>query len=176
MKKPIIIWGGADVDSKYYGQVRSKYAQQPNPEQDTRDFLKVKKAIENNVPVIGICRGAQLLCVHHGGSLYQHSRPRINTHPIATIDGKMFTDVAAGHHQIMRPDGHFQLVGWNPEYTLVWETDEGSTPVKDCAEIVYYPNTHCLAVQPHPEWDKKDAPFVKWLNEYLIKLEIDYSF
>ena len=136
----------------------------------------IKAAIAIGRPIIGVCRGAQALCVHHGGSLWQHSAPRVQSHSIATIDGKVFKKAEAGHHQIMKPVGHYQLVGWNPEMTLCYTSDTENIPVRNCAEIVYYPNTRCLAIQPHPEWEKEKTDFVLWLNQYIKKLNIDYEF
>ena len=175
-KVPLIIWGGADVCSTYYNESRSKFAQQPDVYQDKKDFFLVKEAIARQQPIIGVCRGAQLLCVAHGGKLWQHTIPKSQWHPVSTNDGKTFYNVTAGHHQIMRPQGNFELIGWNPEETKVYVTDEKVEMLSDCAEIIWYPNTKCLAVQPHPEWSAKGNTFVEWLNEKIKSLNIDYKF
>lgn len=189
MKKPIVLWGGTDVDSFLYGEKRSKYSQQPDHSRDDVEWVILEQAIIHNTPVVGVCRGAQLVCVFNGGKLYQHSEPKIHNHSIMVesvgsgnfdslrdVEIKIFNSVAAGHHQIMRPAGNFTILGWNPEPVKVWRTDDDMVLERDTAEVVWYPNTKMLAIQPHPEWAVKNDPFVKWINNTMKELEIDYEF
>lgn len=111
----------------------------------------------------------------NGGSLYQHSKPTNQSHDIETTGG-MFHNVAAGHHQIMRPSGNYEILGWNPEPTLVWINDELAVMVSNTAEVVWWPDTKCLAIQPHPEWEDTTTPFNHWINNVMKRLEIDYEF
>lgn len=64
--------GGGDVDPKYYGE-REEYDHiSVNPERDRFEFALMHRVLKTRKPVLGICRGAQLLNVAMGGSLYQH--------------------------------------------------------------------------------------------------------
>lgn len=67
----LLLTGGVDVNPSLYGE-------EPIPEcgeiQDIRDRLEYRlmdQALEANMPVLGICRGSQILNVYLGGSLYQ---------------------------------------------------------------------------------------------------------
>lgn len=184
MKKPIVLWGGTDVDSFLYGEKHSKYAQHPDHSRDDKEWMMLEQAVLHKTPVVGVCRGAQLICVFNGGKLYQHSEPKEHCHSIVVNDStfgyvydeKVFQNVTAGHHQIMRPAGNFHLLGWNPEPVMVWANDDENFLERDTAEIVWYPDTKMLAIQPHPEWGVKGDKFVEWLNGLMRDLEIDYEF
>lgn len=174
-KIPLVLWGGTDVDSKYYNKPKSKFAQHPNKERDEAEYGLVQGAIRDGHPIIGVCRGAQFLCVINGGELYQHSVPHEQCHSIMTNEGE-FKDVSAGHHQVMKPKGNFVVYGWNPNEVKVWDDDSTSHMEKDTCEVVWYPETKCLAIQPHPEYERKGHPFIKWLDNLIKSLDIDYSF
>ena len=128
MEKPaLILWGGTDISPRYYQQLPGKHTQHANHKRDAREFAQATKAIYEGQAIVGICRGAQLLCVLNGGSLYQHSEPTKQDHPIVCLTAKppyiekTYYNVSASHHQIMRPEGNYQVLGWNPEETLVYE-------------------------------------------------------
>ena len=67
----IIMTGGEDIDPKYYGEENHPQLGEVNHERDGYDLTLVKLAIEHNVPILGICRGLQLINVAMGGTLYQ---------------------------------------------------------------------------------------------------------
>lgn len=183
---PLVLWGGTDVDSFLYGEKHSKYSQQPNHSRDDVEWVQLEQAVIHKTPVVGVCRGAQLICAFNGGKLYQHSEPKEQNHSIkvalkgegawGTTPTKIFQSVSAGHHQIMRPAGNFVLLGWNPEPVKVWVSDDKTSMEPATAEVVWYPDTKMLAIQPHPEWASKNDPFVKWVNNVMKELEIDYEF
>lgn len=176
MDKPTLLWGGVDVDSALYNEPRNKYAQRPNKQQDIRDQILFNDAVLNDKPIIGVCRGAQMLCILNGGSLYQHSEPERQNHSLLTLDGILFDSATAGHHQVMNPRGVYTVYAWNPGHVEVWHDDERHTSIKNTAEVVYWPQTKSLGIQPHPEWAAPNDPFVIWLNGLIKKLDIDYQF
>jgi len=49
--------------------------------------------------------------------------------------------------------------------------DDVDTPMfySYVTEVVYYPKTKSLCIQPHPEWMKQDSPFVQWINKFIRK-------
>ncbi|ANQ23868.1 hypothetical protein BA893_19785 [Vibrio natriegens] len=65
----LIIGGGDDIDPEHYGGEASE-RDEFDPERDKLEIEWIKWALENQVPILGICRGAQLLNVVHGGNLY----------------------------------------------------------------------------------------------------------
>lgn len=176
MQEPLVLWGGVDVNTSLYDQQQLSFTQNPNKERDFIEITAIQEAIDNGVPVVGVCRGAQLLCVVNGGSLYQHSRPHVQDHSLSTLDGKIFERVSAGHHQIMRPTGEHIVYAWNPSNVIVWVSEDVSYPQENTAEVVWFPKTKCLAIQPHPEWANKGDSFVTWVNNLMAELEINYEF
>ncbi len=68
----IVFTGGEDVGPHFYGEeVIEDAGVKCNAPRDTSDFLLASLAIEGKLPVLGICRGMQLLNVALGGTLYQ---------------------------------------------------------------------------------------------------------
>lgn len=67
----ILIPGGADVDPGSYGETRHVRCQRTDPPRDGVEVQLIRWAIEDGKPVLGICRGIQLIALATGGSLYQ---------------------------------------------------------------------------------------------------------
>ncbi|MFI4991514.1 MAG: gamma-glutamyl-gamma-aminobutyrate hydrolase family protein [Solirubrobacterales bacterium] len=68
----LLLAGGADIDPATYGQQPHPQTQETVPERDAFEIALTRGAIERDVPVLGICRGMQLINVALGGSLTQH--------------------------------------------------------------------------------------------------------
>ncbi len=64
--------GGHDLEPKAYGADPSPRTLEAHPERDEQEIQLLKWAIEDNKPVLGICRGMQLINVALGGTLHQH--------------------------------------------------------------------------------------------------------
>ena len=63
--------GGVDVDPAAYGESRSALCGRTDPARDWTELLLVRWALADRKPVLAVCRGAQLINVAVGGSLYQ---------------------------------------------------------------------------------------------------------
>jgi putative glutamine amidotransferase len=71
----VIITGGRDVDPRAYGQQPHPATDEPvgdNRARDALEFALVDGAVRRGMPVLGICRGAQVINVALGGTLHQH--------------------------------------------------------------------------------------------------------
>src|SRR5918911_181434 len=68
----LVVSGGPDVEPVRYGERPGPHTQPPNRDRDTSELLLLRKAIDGGKPVLGICRGMQLLNVLRGGTLHQH--------------------------------------------------------------------------------------------------------
>jgi putative glutamine amidotransferase len=68
----LIVTGGRDVGPASYGQLRHSATDEPAGERDAWEFALLEVALRRGMPVLGICRGAQVLNVALGGTLHQH--------------------------------------------------------------------------------------------------------
>src|SRR5437899_6145488 len=76
----LVLAGGADIDPSSYGQEAHPNTTGTVPERDTFEVALVRAAIELDMPVLGICRGMQLINVACGGTLLQHLPERFGHH------------------------------------------------------------------------------------------------
>jgi len=68
----ILFSGGDDVDPSFYGEEKSEKCVGINIERDIFEIALYNEAVKRKLPMLGICRGCQLLNVAAGGTLYQH--------------------------------------------------------------------------------------------------------
>lgn len=167
MQEPLILWGGTDIDPAIYGQKPLKWTQQADSERDDKELYEIDMAIFYKRPIIGICRGAQLLCAYNGGKLIQHSRiaRKKNRATLITHDEYEFT-APVDHHQIMVPGGDdYELLAEEEVIHTRWKDNDHSYTEWYIPHVIYYPKTNSLAVQPHPEWEHSKTEFINWLNK-----------
>jgi putative glutamine amidotransferase len=159
----LLLAGGADIDPASYGQTPHAETQDSVPERDAFEIALTRAAIERDLPLLGICRGMQLINVALGGTLNQHlpehlgheqHRRVIGTfdgseHDVEVIDGTLAMDViGAGvhgtkshHHQGVERLGEGLRVG-------------ARSPLDGLVEAVELPDrSFVLGVQWHPEAD-----------------------
>ena len=67
----LLFTGGEDIAPAYYGEARDERCQEPDPERDLFEIHLARAGLDRRVPVLGICRGLQVLNVAAGGTLYQ---------------------------------------------------------------------------------------------------------
>jgi carbamoylphosphate synthase small subunit len=175
-ESPYIFWGGTDVDARLYGKKSLPQAALPDVQRDVFESKMYHRYVKEGQPVLGICRGAQLMCVLNGGTLWQHTGDHGCYHAIETVDGT-FQNVPAGHHQIMNPEGtDHVLLGWSPFTSRVLDHDGKPFDLEKSAEVIYFPKTRTLACQPHPEYRPHHKEFNAWLNakcEELLGCSLD---
>lgn len=83
----LMLAGGADIDPASYGQQAHAETGSTAPERDAFEIALVRAAIERDVPVLGICRGMQLINVALGGTLLQHLPERFGHHEHRRVVG-----------------------------------------------------------------------------------------
>jgi putative glutamine amidotransferase len=72
---------GADIEPSLYGAQRDPHTRPPNERRDRSDMVALTVAEQRGIPVLGICRGLQLLAVTRGGTLHQHLPEHAPRHP-----------------------------------------------------------------------------------------------
>lgn len=173
----IVIWGGADISPSIYKEPVSQYTG-AGEGLSARDAIEVKfaqTAIEHGVPIIGVCRGAQLACALAGGKLVQHVNGHGRDHAITTKDGRQMI-TSSVHHQMMYPwDVEHDLIAWTTENrssTYIGGNNEEMVGMHERGiepEIVYFPKIKALAIQGHPEFMRPDCTFVKYCMDLTRK-------
>src|SRR4051794_1631605 len=68
----LVLAGGADIDPASYGAEPHRCTTNTRPERDAVEIALARRALEGDLPMLGICRGMQLLNVALGGTLIQH--------------------------------------------------------------------------------------------------------
>lgn len=71
----VVLPGGGDLDPRLYGEVPGDACYDVSPAQDDLDLAIARRSIDAGLPVLGICRGHQLLNVLYGGTLIQDMDP-----------------------------------------------------------------------------------------------------
>ena len=144
--------GGGDVDPKYYMEDRHPLCGEANEERDAFELSLLTSVMLRDKPVLGICRGIQLLNVGLGGSLFQHVEghsagdgPDV-WHDVYIRQGTLLHDIM-GKDVIRTNSWHHQMVkGLGKSVKVCADLADGRT------EAIWMPGRKFfLGVQWHPE-------------------------
>jgi putative glutamine amidotransferase len=83
----LMLAGGADIDPAAYGAERHAETLDTVPERDVFEIALVRGALQRDMPILGICRGMQLINVARGGTLLQHLPERFGHHEHRRVVG-----------------------------------------------------------------------------------------
>ncbi|HWM32690.1 MAG TPA: gamma-glutamyl-gamma-aminobutyrate hydrolase family protein [Pseudolysinimonas sp.] len=158
----VLLAGGEDVDPANYGASPAPQLGAIDPARDAFELALTRGALEHDVPLLGICRGQQLLNVALGGTILQHVDGHLQrehrgerTHDVSVVAGTrhagMYGDrtrVNSFHHQTVERLGDGAVAAAHDADGHV--------------EAIDVPGARALAVQWHPETFGGDPAF-DWL-------------
>jgi len=157
----LLLAGGADVDPASYGAEAHAETRGTWPERDAFEIALALRALERDLPLLGICRGMQILNVALGGSLDQHLPESLGSQAHRTIAGTF-----SEHHVRLEPGslacaatGVDGLVVWSHHHQGVDRLGEGlrvtgRAEEDELVEAVELPGKRfALGVIWHPEED-----------------------
>lgn len=171
-KDIILLYGGEDISPSLYGQKAIRSAANDIPSfRDKREWEITKEAVRLGKPIFGICRGAQMLCIYGGGTLFQHVDGHSQEgHTLKTITGhSIFTNSC--HHQAMRLDTDAVLIAETDKKIAKYRfTDQEKAIESDEPEVemAWWPHLNAVGVQGHPEWLGYTSQMMKYCS-FLIK-------
>jgi putative glutamine amidotransferase len=169
----LILAGGVDVGPATYGASAHPATDAPNEERDAFELALARRALERDLPLLGICRGMQVLNVAAGGTLHQHLPDVVGSdvhrrtlgvftdHEVRLEDGSLAARAAgetvhpskSHHHQAVDVLGEgFVVTGWSAE-------DELPEAIEDPAR------RYALGVQWHPEADETSRLIASLVEE-----------
>lgn len=159
----LLLVGGQDISPHLYGEEPRQVMGQVSPDRDAHEMRLIKATIEAGKPILGLCRGMQLINVIFGGSLYQYlsennkitvqhvqrTMATYTTHSISIAADSYLARVMGQtsrinsfHHQAIKQLGdNLEAVAWSSDNVI---------------EAIESKDKNIVAVQWHPELT---APF-----------------
>lgn len=174
----LILSGGHDIDPRLYGEESLPQIGEIWPQRDAFDLLLLKEAEKRHKPVLGICRGAQLLNVAHGGSLYQdisyRDEPTLKHSQGHTTNLETQTIILASDSYLASLFGEEQLSVNSFHHQLIKTVGKDLYPVakaKDgVIEAIENGDGSVLGVQWHPEMlHSSDQQMNKLFSDLITK-------
>ena len=164
----LILAGGADIDPGTYGAEPDPMTVDTVPARDRFEVALARGAIERDLPLLGICRGMQLINVACGGTLIQHLPDHVGhsdhrrvigsfegaEHPVTLVEGSLAASAAGEALHETRSHHHqgVDCLGAGLVVSGVSALDD------DLAEAIEVPEkTFVLGVQWHPEADESSG-------------------
>ncbi len=170
----LLLAGGQDIDSAIYNQPRG-YNTGGRTRRDEVELELYKKFDRPGKYMLGICRGAQLICAKQkGGALVQHmAHP--GYHSITTNEGDEMTCISMHHQQMLLKDINpkdYELLAWakglSPIHLNGEDEDYNFGDDYQEPEVVVF-NGNKVAIQSHPEVMSVNSKFVGYCRSLVDK-------
>ena len=171
----LLLPGGADIAPGMYGQAASEKCGKPNEARDSAEPKILEAFLETGKPVLGICRGVQLLNVYFGGTLLQDIRDRQkynhsdfftrakSAHPVNIEKGSKLYEIFGAEAVEVNSLHHQAIDKIGDGLRLTAKSGDGFV---EALELEKYP--FCVAVQWHPEhMSKKSAEQRKLFSAFV---------
>lgn len=155
-----VFTGGSDIDTDLYGEKAIPECGWFNEKRDEHEVRVYHNCVEMGIPMVGICRGAQLLNVMNGGKLWQNVDGHRRNHEAFDLINEKVITVTSTHHQMMRPAETAEILmvasrDGKPASLCSVKQAQGVNhkvgPKEVDPEVLWYEETQSLCVQFHPE-------------------------
>lgn len=177
----LLLSGGGDINPLLLGEQPLPRLGHICPQRDAMELRLVREAYERQVPILGICRGIQVLAAALGGSVYQdlgsqyHDKPLVKhsqdldrayaSHTVHIEEGSVLSDIFKGQDTINVNSFHHQAVRLPGSRLRV--SARSSDGVAEAVESTEYKSI--VGVQWHPECfilagDESMMPLFRWLT------------
>lgn len=172
----LVLSGGGDIDPEYFGEQPLPKLEDVDPLRDEFEFKLISHALERKIPILGICRGMQILVVATGGTLYQDIESQVErplqhrqkaplwagSHRIDVLENTRLRSIL-GCKQVRVNSFHHQAVAeTGPCLAVSARASDGVIEaVESCESDVFV-----LGVQWHPElmW-QREAVFLRLFRD-----------
>ncbi len=161
----LVLAGGTDLDPATYGAQPHPETNDPTPGRDEFELAMARRAVELDMPLLGICRGMQVLNVALGGTLHQHLPDEVGHEEHRRVPGSFdgsehdvrlsadsLAAIAAGELVHTTKSHHHQGIDRVGDGLIV----TGTSVLDDLPEAIEVPGGRfALGVQWHPEVDER---------------------
>ena len=154
--------GGTDINPDIYGEQPHYATDIPDHKRDVFEESVFNASMLYGVPMVGICRGSQLLYALNGGKLNQHIPNHTGPHR-----AKLRLSKDSPWEEMTVTSSHHQQMKYDPDLEGVEYLGLATCYHKNEVEVAHFPRTKCLCHQPHPEWMDADAPYRNYFFETL---------
>lgn len=168
----LLLPGGGDMDPKFYGQERIPACGEPNLLRDAAEPLLLRAFLAADKPVLGICRGIQVMNAALGGDLYQDIKPFehlphndhwAKVHTVTVRRGTLLSRILGQDTVLVNSQHHQAVDRVAPGFTLAALSEDG------IVESIEKPDAgFCLGVQWHPEWLSDADPAMQSLFDAFV--------
>jgi GMP synthase-like glutamine amidotransferase len=153
----VLFAGGSDVEASLYCPEKEPHPTvHSNSDRDDEEIGIYLQCVEEGIPMVGVCRGAQFLHVMNGGKLYQDVDGHYGNHSIFDpIERRRIDPVSSVHHQMCIQNAEMEVLGIamgksSTRWLNAEDKEEGK--LRGDIEAFFYRETACLGFQGHPEY------------------------
>jgi putative glutamine amidotransferase len=174
----LLLAGGADVDPGSYGADRHPETGVTWPERDRFEIALARRAIERQIPVLGACRGMQILNIALGGTLHQdlpgvigtdvhrHTPGVFGDHEVRLEPGSLAARAIGGERTLVKSHHHQGLADLGEGLVASgWSTDD---QLVEAVEMRGEP--YVLGVLWHPEQDEASRVIASLVEAARVKV------